>query len=289
MRYTLLVRGQSHRFGCDADGHRLQLACLRSQQHYIGRPLARHGHRLEIILSFNSFGGCFGASNESRRRLLVRDLQEAANGSPVSTVDVHHVYARSQSLGLRYSLNRYFRETAADARSADWLLLSRFDLRLLRPLSILAPRGGLCQGSTGKPTSELLQPPAVLIASRCAAKEWSAFHCTVDTFYAIPRHYVPAFNRSVGQVDPSHKTSRCCFRWNCQFPHSGHACLDMLFANGVASACFLWPPLERNTKPPDGPDYQCCRKGMTEWSNGNATNARPALGRGIGGHGHLRL
>ena len=194
-RFALLLRGEAFRWGCDDSGVERQLHAAASHDEHIFRPLARAGHTLEVYLPFRLDGSC--SSGPARTALRDR-LAHAYGGSGSGrdervSVSVTDVSARGQSEGFRAALDWFL--ASRDALEHDFVLLTRFDLELRRPLdrwwsgSVL-PR---------VPSLAALRD-SVSFASRCEYAAWTQWNCTSDLLYVVARRHLLAFNASIGAV-----------------------------------------------------------------------------------------
>ena len=194
-------------------------------------------------------------------------LDEKLHGGRVRLSKSVQGQSRSQSSNFRLALNMFLHYAYSPHREHgnpyDYLIVTRYDLRLLRPIPSWA-----CH-STPDERAKLG------IASKCQnGGTFHTFGCTYDTMYVVPRAHVPAFNRSIGQSEaPGSRSYRCCFNEICMaggVPATGQACYH-IFTRKLArnesdiSFCFA-PPSHGGMRPPNGPDYQCCSRGLTNWT-----------------------
>lgn len=222
---------------------------MESQHRMITRPLQHCGATVDVFLS-QDLRGC---ANSTLHQRLVR-----WHGKHVRTSQV--VVARTQGQNLHRTL-QFFGQFAAEY---DAMILTRYDLRLLRPI-------GEWPGCHDTST--------VGVASRCEAEQWKNWNCTNDILFVVPRSHLWAFNASVGaavrpedsryfsvrrrkaKVNPS-----ACFATSGETVSPGvpkglgHGCYNSLAARiGYEQLSFCWASQATVTEPNDF--YQCCRHG----------------------------
>jgi len=262
-RYALLFRGQSQHWGCSAASAFLQRLCVRSHHAMISEPLERQGHCVSVFLALNPAvtGGC------TEHAVDVADNE--LHGGRVHTIKNVKPSSKTQSSNFRMAFNVFLQHgyQSNDALGSglgyyDYLIITRYDLRLLRPIDHWQCR------SSAEERSKLG------LASRCGASSFATWQCTFDTLFIVPHAHIPAFDRSVGSTDkPGSRSARCCFNEICMaggVSSTGQACYNV-FARRLAgnasniSFCFP-PPSHGGLRTPNGPDYQCCSRGLTNWS-----------------------
>jgi len=265
LRYALLWRGQAHHWGCGEESAFLQRLCLQSHQAMIVAPLERQGYCVDIFMALHS-----------RCPSLLPEVLETYAGRVRHSASVH-VASKSQSSNYRSAINMFWNYAAAhgDAAAAagasvqlsptsgyDFLIVTRYDLRLLTPIVPSWP----CHLPSSRGT--------IGIASKCSAATFASWRCTFDTLFIVPRAHFYAFNRSIGSSDkPGSRSVRCCFNEMCMaggVPATGQAC-HHVFAKrvegGEANISFCFPPPDHGgSRSPNGPEYQCCSRGLTNWT-----------------------
>ena len=261
LRYALLFRGQSMHWGCSAESAFLQRLCILSHHAMISRPLEAQGHCVDVYVALNpASSACVGSAHHvdvadtslhGGRRVIVEDVRR---------------WSRSQSANFRYAINSVFRaayQQAAGTRAYDYLIISRYDMRLLQPIlpTWTCHADPVLRGKLG-------------IASRCGTVSYAKWRCTFDTLFIVPRAHIAAFNRSIGSADkPGSRTFACCFNEMCMaggVKATGQACYNVFarrLEGGSNSIAFCFPPSGfGGNQAPNGPDYQCCSRGLTNWS-----------------------
>jgi len=257
-RYALLFRGQSHHWGCSADvidtSRFLQRLCVHSHHAMISEPLEQQGHCVDTFLALHS-----------RCDVLAADLTDGElHGGRLRWSQNVHAQSKSQSSNFRHAINSFWLQAAARPtwQQYDYLIVTRYDVRLLSPI---VP-GWACHTASSR--------GSLAIASKCSAKTYASWRCTFDTLFIVPRAHWVDFNRSVGSADtPGSRSSRCCFNEMCMsggVPATGQA-FHHVFARrlegGANNISFCFPPPDHGgTRSPNGPDYQCCSRGLTNWT-----------------------
>jgi hypothetical protein len=145
----------------------------------------------------------------------------------------------------------------------DFVIVTRYDLRLLKPMPAWA-----CHADAAERTK-------LGVASRCGSRTWQMWHCSFDTLFVVPRAHWFAFDKSVGERvrAPNGRTTSCCFNEVCMaggVAGTGQACVNVFTARlprGLDDLSFCFPPPSHGgSHPPNGPDYQCCSRGVLNWS-----------------------
>ena len=129
--------------------------------------------------------------------------------------------------------------------SFDYLIISRYDVRLLSPIATW-------------PCYE--RPQQIGLASKCEPAAWARFNCVADHFWLVPRTFIRPLNSLIGtRLNLSHFT-KCCFSKRC-IQKAGHGCHNVLGHHlGAASLGFCWPQPQKSVAEPN-PHYQCCAHG----------------------------
>jgi hypothetical protein len=148
----------------------------------------------------------------------------------------------------------------------DFAVVTRYDLRLLTPITTW----GCHNTSLHAKASEQRLCIASKMHPTKGSFTWKRHNATMDIFYVVPRAHLPGFVDSLGIAEsPGARSLRCCFRSNCPLG-AGHTCWNVFtkrIAGGSANVSFLWPFATPSAKrPSNGPDYQCCRMGSTNWT-----------------------
>lgn len=158
---------------------------------------------------------------------------------------VQSVHAAVSTSGLSAQVARHATRSGDAASSFDFLIVSRYDVRLLTPI-ISWP----CYN----------QPQQVSAASRCEPGAWERFHCIADHFWIVPRLFLSSYAALVGsRLNVSHYT-KCCFGKRC-LQKAGHGCFNVFEHYwGSEALGFCWPQPVRSVAEPN-PNYQCCMHG----------------------------
>ena len=297
-RYALLYRGESHHWGCDAAGRYLQRLCMLSHRAMVIEPIEQSGGCVDVFLALNR--KCHVSLPGGPPAALDTDIMaETLHGGARVHVIARPVKSWSQASNFRHALNLVLRPacdsfavnrrhaaavTAASSNSSfaiggagvchadiisggseyDVLIVTRYDVRLLTPL----PRWA-CHADA------VSLPAKIGVASRCGSQAWRGWHCSFDTLFVVPRAHWRTFDMAIGKLDPPNgRTTRCCFNDACMAPGTGagtgQACVNVLvkrLAQGLDGVSFCFPPPSHGgSHPPNGPDYQCCSRGLTNWT-----------------------
>ena len=271
LRYALLFRGQSHHWGCDASSAFLQRLCMHSHHAMITQPLERQGHCVDVFLALNP-----------KCKALLPEVQDSGlHGGRVRHMADVQPLSRSQSSNFRHAINLFWKFAAAQGDTLapprerapsfaaathhlyDFFIVTRYDVRLLVPMvpSWACHNNPSSVGTLG-------------IASRCGSHSYKSYRCTFDTLFVVPRAHWRAFDTSVGSADqPNSRTARCCFNEMCMaggVKGTGQACYNVFakrIAGGGANISFCFnPPEHGGSRSPNGPEYQCCSRGLTNWT-----------------------
>ncbi|KAL1503872.1 hypothetical protein AB1Y20_012336 [Prymnesium parvum] len=229
--FAMLLRGQTHRWGCEDWGLALQLESARSHVEHIAQPLEAAGHRVRAVLTLDR-----GCGNSSYLSLAEEYARAATHRRPVLAQLVPP--SRHQAENVRAALDLYLQKGSPERD--DYMILLRYDLTLLASITRWA-----------------LHPARVHVASRCEPWAWRTYNCSNDLLFVVPRALLGAFNASVGvNLDAAkhaaqpkawqHRAFRCCFHAQCIVHGSGHGCLNVLARHpavgGVHSVGLLFRP-----------------------------------------------
>lgn len=134
---------------------------------------------------------------------------------------------------------------AAAPYAFDYLIITRYDVRLLSPMP-----GWGCYD----------KPSQISVASKCEESAWKRFNCVADHFWIVPRPFVHRFTNLLGtRLNVSHY-NKCCFSKRC-IQKAGHGCYNVLGAAfGTDALGFCWPQPVKSVAEPNA-NYQCCRHG----------------------------
>ena len=231
-RYALLFRGQSQHWGCSAASAFLQRLCVRSHHAMISEPLERQGHCVSVFLALNP--AVTGACTEHAVDVADNEL----HGGRVHTVKNVKPSSKTQSSNFRMAFNIFLQHgyQSNDALGSglggyDYLIITRYDLRLLRQIDHWQCR------SSAEERSKLG------LASRCGASSFATWQCTFDTLFIVPHAHIPAFDRSVGSTDkPGSRSHRCmCMRVRMHIYVHIRDCMCTGASRGAACACTCTP------------------------------------------------
>ena len=190
---ALLLRGQTFRWGCDSHAVGYQLEAVRSQQTMLLVPLQRMGYEVHTFLTLDA-----RSCNRTLDGVLT-EMHAAASERVVSrSVGLGpnmELIKFDQPRGVRAALNFFL--GSGNASAYDYLIMTRHDLRLLKPL----PEWG-CR----------LDPMKLLFGNHCEPKAWKSFNCSNDVLHIVPRAHIAAFNSSIGwaRQNPGSRVSWCC-------------------------------------------------------------------------------
>ena len=224
--FGLLLRGQTHRWGCHDWSIALQQKASASHVTKVVQPLEAAGHHVRVILALDR--GCGRAAY----RMLAREY-----GGPRLVALMRTVGPSStQAENIRAAINLYLSSTVV---GSNFLVLLRYDLTLHRPISTWG-----------------MHPQRLGIASQCESWAWNMYNCSSDILFVVPQPLLSAFNTSVGdnldwkleQTNWLHRARRCCFMAACIKGGSGHGCYNVLGHHpriGYSQLSFLfdWPPV----------------------------------------------
>ena len=245
--YALLFRGHPLRWGCTFRGVYLQRLCIFSHFEMIVKPLQALGHTVDLYVPNRSTHN--SRECDLAHALALKQLRPLVfEPAPDST---------TQSGDMRAMLNFFYMRSRSLGNTYDFLVVTRFDVRYLMPIDSWACR---TPGSRQK----------LGITGSCGSihQPW----CTFDMLHVVPAAHLAGFDRSIGNWSvPGSRTSNCCFSKNCKLPlpGTGQACLNVFAHNlqggrASISSCFAAPVPANH--PANGPGYQCCRLGMTNWT-----------------------
>ena len=286
MHYAILFRGEAYRWGCDTAGVALQHAAVESHLSKIIVPLEARGDLVKVFLAVDhrACKRGFQMMDMAGRKHATRDMSIAARAPPYDTTTVlasnasttahqHQQVYSADSTGLRDAIAntlgahrveqstkisnvkdqpdsitkslRLFRAHAS-ASSFDFLIVTRYDVRLLTPITSWA-----CDRASTR----------VSAASKCEPGAWARFHCVADHFWIVPQPFVAKFVDRIGtRLNLSHFSS-CCFSKRC-IQKAGHGCYSVLAhaLGGGDRIGFCWPQPAKSIAEPNA-NYECCRHG----------------------------
>ena len=163
--YALLLRGQTHRWGCDAVGRELQRAALRSQIEMLVSPLGG----VDIFLSLSR--SCNSTCDD--------DVREAVGRTNV--VSERNATAREQSANVQSAVGWFMRTAEARYRT---LVMMRYDVLLLSPVTAWA-----CNPS---------DPDRISLASPVEERMWLRYNWTSDLMQIVPQRWFRVFADALG-------------------------------------------------------------------------------------------
>ena len=207
----------------------LQHAVMVSHVKMVAEPLERAGHIVRAFVVHDhrvcKSGFLYRLSARQRNassRVYLNDspepidaLKAALGQSRVAAVaKIPSVKDQPDSIKktLDYFLSPASARSPADAASAfDYLIVTRYDVKLLSPI-LSWP----CYG----------QPHQLSVASKCEQSAWLRFNCVADHFWIVPRELVPRYGALIGtRLNLSHY-SKCCFAKRC-IQKAGHGCYNV--------------------------------------------------------------
>ena len=177
--------------------------------------------------------------------LRLFSLQKTTNKGDGFIQSLHRMQVPSQHQSTPASISGVVGDRLDRPENFDFLIVSRYDVRLLSPI-ISWP----CYD----------QPLQVSAASMCEPVAWSRFKCIADHFWIVPKLFIPSYTELIGfRLNFSHYTS-CCFSKRC-LQKAGHGCYNVFEHYwGEPRLGFCWPQPKASIAEPN-PHYQCCRHG----------------------------
>lgn len=271
-RYAVLFRGEAFRWGCSFEGVALQQAVAESHLVNIIQPLESRGHAVRLFLAYDhrmckpgfvpQMAGVSKSSAAVSRnwsRLVYHPDTRDAIDALAATMGRHRVAATEKISNIKdqpdsviRSLNMFVSYGQRSTAPFDYLIITRYDVRLLSPIVSWA-----CYD----------QPGRVSAASKCEPGAWQRFHCIADHFWIVPRPFLPSFSTLLGtRLNLSHYT-KCCFSKRC-IQKAGHGCYAVLTHHwGDSRLGFCWPQPEKSVAEAN-PNYQCCKHGKAAVATG---------------------
>jgi hypothetical protein len=279
---ALLLRGQANLHGCDAAGLEMQRVASASMVTMLIEPLEAHGHTVHLYATVSNCSEC-SAAGSSQLSSSSALFAGRAFSMMLGLCSSH------QPDNVRETLDWFLR--VADAPSYDFLIMTRWDVRLLSPITLWG-----CSPLRSENRHR------VGFAQRCEQGLWGPWACTHDILHVVSRTRLRAFSRAVGvRLNGSHY-KHCCFHVGCWLS-SGHGCLNMInryaleeeqpsssihgarsgresgnesgSVRGVANS-YCWPPPSRLTNEANR-FFQCCRKGEASPRNAVGAERREAM------------
>ena len=125
--------------------------------------------------------------------LRLFSLQKTTNKGDGFIQSLHRMQVPSQHQSTPASISGVVGDRLDRPENFDFLIVSRYDVRLLSPI-ISWP----CYD----------QPIQVSAASMCEPVAWSRFKCIADHFWIVPKLFIPSYTELIGfRLNFSHYTS----------------------------------------------------------------------------------
>ena len=218
-RVALLFRGQTFRWGLDAEGIALQKEAVSSAIRHVSKPLERSGLSVQHVLAMDirpDVAACL--TQDEAWRLLLKWHSRRAGLVVNVTAPTADRKLPPQARGFKRSLNLFMRR----AHAFDALIVLRHDLRIQQPMDAWR----CAAGPSTWPWRSISFP------GRCP-RFWSTYNCTNDVFHVVPRQHLGSFVQTIGLVRDPRATRRpvwppgCCFGVECKGGGSdGHDCFN---------------------------------------------------------------
>jgi len=247
-RYAILFRGEAYRWGCTENGVKLQQVAFASQLSSMVLPLMAIGHTIRIFLTMDDWRTCRSNHPELHQFNASTAIQRLASAvKPAQLAMLKGLSGiKDQPDGIIRALASFLPSKA----NFDYLIVTRYDVRLLTPITSWP-----CYGDRDR----------ISAASKCEPKAWDNFNCIADHFWIVPRPFVRPFTKVVGsRLNLSHFT-KCCYSKRC-IHKAGHGCYNVLAHVLSPSAIgYCWPQPVKSVAEPN-PHYQCCAHGTARVS-----------------------